>query len=250
MTDIDLTSNFSNIPDTKPRYVCWFDVMGTTAIASRSIQEASIKVFKLHTAAIAAQETLSDWKQERLTMYPMMDGVYAVASRKGALLGFLQTMFSALAEDVVEADEIHHVLAVRAAIAYGPVMSGRDMSGYNEVIEGTEHQTRTLVGLPIVQAFLSESEAPPFGAYVHESARAFAPDDDEPFRFVWWKWFRSNDDQYNQEDLALDVREKLIEYYDWGRENSNRIGYKSERIDKHEQLAEQYLPAPEEDTGS
>lgn len=247
VTDIDIDADFRNLPNTKHRYVCWFDVMGTTAIASRSITEASIKVFKLHTAAIAAEETLRDWYRERLTMYPMMDGIYAVSSSKGALLELLRTVFTVLGEDVVESEEKHHIMAIRAAIAYGPVLAGKDMDGYNDTLEGTDHQTRTLVGLPIVQAFLSEGEAPPFGVYIHESARAFAPEQDGPFRFVWWKWFRSSDDEYNEEELALEVRERLEEYYEWSRNNSNRIGYEKDRIDEHERLAKQYLP-PEDET--
>lgn len=250
VTDIDLESDLRNLPDTKERYVCWVDVMGTAAVASRSVPEASVKVFKLHTAAIAAQESLSDWKQDKITMYPMMDGIYAVSSNKGALMGLLKTIFAALGEDVVEAEETHHILAVRAAISYGPVLAGKDMDGYNDILEGTNHQTRTLIGIPVVQAYLSEDSAPPFGVYVHESARAFAPDGDEPFRFVWWKWFRSNDDEYNENDLAQNVREKLSSYYQWSRKNSNRIGYNTDDIDRHERLAEQYLPAPQDEDSS
>lgn len=216
--------------------------MGTGAIASRSITEASIKVFKLHTASLIASEEIQERRQEEIKMYPMMDGVYTVSTTKDALRQFLYNVFTTLGEDIIDAEEIHHVLAVKAAVAYGPIIEGGDMDGYNDVLDGTEHQDRTIIGIPVIQAFLSEKQAPPFGVYIHESARAFAPDGDDPFNFVWWKWFRSNRDEYNQEGLANDVLEKLEEYYSWSRDNSNRIDYDEDRIEEHEKLVNQYFP--------
>lgn len=240
-------SNIGELPEPKERYVCWMDVMGTSAISSRSITEAAIKVFKLHISAVANFEDLPEWCRNRLEMYPMMDGVYAVSESKEALQRLLESIFVSLGEDMVDAEEIHHVLAIRAAIAYGPIIEGNHVNGYNDILEGTDHQQRTMVGLPIVQSFLSEGKAPPFGVFIHESARAFAPDREDPFQFVWWKWFRSNHDEYNYEELALDIRQRLGEYYRWGRQNSKRIGYSEDKIDEHERLAEQYLPNVEEE---
>lgn len=217
MTDIDLDSKLGNLPNSKPRYVCWFDVMGTASISSRSIPEASVKVFKVHTAAISAHEELPVRYTDDIEMYPMMDGVYAISESKDALRRFLHLLFTAFGEDIIKASETHHILAVRASVAYGPVVAGKDMDGYNDTLEGTIHQEQTLVGLPVIQAFSHEREAPPFGVYIHESARAFAPDGDDPFNFVWWKWFRSNDDQFDEEELAHQVRDKLEEYWEWSK---------------------------------
>lgn len=235
-------SDIPELPEPKERYVCWMDVMGTSAISSRSITEAAVKVFKLHISAISSFEELPEWCQKRVKMYPMMDGVYAVSKSKTALQRLLEYIFVSLGKDTVDAEELHHVLAIRAAVAYGPIIEGNRINGYNDVLEGTDHQERTMVGLPIVQSFLSEEKAPPFGVFIHESARAFAPDREDPFQFVWWKWFRSSHDEHNHEDLALEIRQKLKEYYDWGRQNSKRIGYSEDKINEHEELAEQYLP--------
>lgn len=242
MTEIQIDVDPANLPDTKERYVGWIDVMGTTAISSRSITEAAIKVFKLHSAAIAAEEEVPDEYEGSLTLYPMMDGIYVVASDKYGLMEFLQRTYSIIGHDVVDAEKDHHIFALRAAVAFGPVLAGKDMEGYDDRVEGTTHQDRTLVGLPVVQAFLSEDKAPPFGVYVHESARAFAPDDTNPFQFVWWKWFRSNNDEYNEEELAVEIHGVLKEYYEWSKNNSKRIGYEKERIQQHEDLVAQYFP--------
>jgi len=234
--------NIGRIPSPQERYVAWFDVMGTTAISSRSISEAAIKVFKLHIASIASYEACSGPQKQQLDLYPMMDGVYAISSSKTALMELMRSIFTTLGKDVVDADETHHILIIKAAIAYGPIIRGEQLGDSNDTLEGTDHQDRTMVGLPIVQAFLAENEAPPFGIHIHESARAFAPEGDDPFNYVWWKWFRSHDDEYDNRELARDIRETLDSYYEWSRENSERIDYDTDRIDAHQELANQYLP--------
>jgi predicted RNA-binding protein with TRAM domain len=99
----------------------------------------------------------------------------------------------------------------------------------------------------MVQAFEYEREAPPFGVYVHESARSFAPDErnEEPFNYVWWKWFQPVD-----RAIAVELREILDEYYEWATNNSRRIENDLERIDEHEKLAKQYFPKEPRPTDS
>lgn len=243
MLDEQPDFDIGKIPTPQNRYLAWIDVMGTAAISARSLSEASIKVFKLHIASHAAYESCDGPKKQQLDIYPMIDGIYVLSSSKNALLEYLQSTFIALGTDIVDAEEIFHVLAVKASVAYGPVIQGEQLGDYNEVLAGTESQERTMVGLPIVQSFLSESEAPPFGVFIHESARAFAPDGDDPFNFVWWKWFESNKKKYDNTDLARDIRDTLNDYYEWAKSNSERINYSENKIEEHKQLVNQYLPS-------
>ncbi len=50
-----------------------------------------------------------------------------------------------------------------------------------------------MFGPAIIQAYRSESLAPPFGVAVHESARAFFQLGEEPFRMSHWLWWAPNE---------------------------------------------------------
>ena len=69
-SDLFFDSRF--LPRPVPAYVVWLDVMGTAAIMSRSLDITSNFVFKLHSAVLDAAGT-------DIKLYPVMDGVYAVA---------------------------------------------------------------------------------------------------------------------------------------------------------------------------
>lgn len=223
-------------------YVSWVDLMGTKKITSRSNSEAGIKTFKLHTAAKLAYEAV-DGDQEGLFVSPLMDGVYSFCTDKITLIKYLHNIYALLAEDVVEEDRDRFVYAIKGAIAYGPVIRGDNIEDGIAALEDTNHEELTAVGLPIVQAFEHEQKAPPFGVYVHESARAFAPDDDDPFRFVWWRWYESkNTNKYDRENLARDLHERISDYYNYCEDNTNRINYCEDRIAKHRDQVNEYFP--------
>jgi len=50
--------------------------------------------------------------------------------------------------------------------------------------------------MPLVQAFVAEKTAPPFGVFVHESVRAFGPTNKHPVTTVLWQWWRKNEENY------------------------------------------------------
>jgi len=87
----------------------------------------------------------------------------------------------------------------------------------------------------MVQACQSEKYAPPFGIYIHESARSFAPQDTEPIHHVWMKWF----DEQNREGYLNGIKS----YFDWFETKPNFMQYNSERIQEHKKMAEEYFGA-------
>jgi hypothetical protein len=91
----------------------------------------------------------------------------------------------------------------------------------------------------MAQAYRAEREAPPFGIAVHSSARAFAPEGDRPFRFIWLDWFRTSDPQVN----AREMLEQLNVYFDWQVKHCNMTGYDSKRIEYHRKLSVEYFTA-------
>lgn len=222
--------------DTDNEFVCWLDMMGTKSIMSRSLEEYSIKMFKLHNTALLAEEEMED--SEDLTLYPVMDGVYIVSKTKHTLEEYLRLVFNTLAQDIIDEREVYHRFIIRAAVAFGPIVHGQDIPEDATQLDDTFKDT-LLLGFPMVQAFGYEKEAPPFGIYIHESARSFTSNEgeEEPFRYVWWKWFEPFD-----RAIAVELREILAEYYEWAKDNSRRIGYEFDKIEEHEKLAKQYYP--------
>jgi hypothetical protein len=89
----------------------------------------------------------------------------------------------------------------------------------------------------MIQALLSEPKAPPFGIFVHESARAFAPAHDRPFTRVWWSWF----DDARWVPLATELKGELETYFDWCKARAAAIEYEQDRIEHHRIMAQQYL---------
>ncbi len=94
-----------------------------------------------------------------------------------------------------------------------------------------------LLGMPVIQAHVGEAQAPPFGVFVGESARAFAPTGSKAFNEVWWRWFEPS-----HKALARKLRKRLSQYYKWCESHSRSILYDGARIEAHRSAAEQFLP--------
>lgn len=216
----------------KPRYVCWLDLMGVKNTMSTSLEETTIHMLNLH---IAVDEALD---RDNISHYPVMDGVYLTSDSRKTILPMLRTVFSKLAKDNIENQDAPYTYVPRASIAYGPAIHGKDIAdeAAEEFITGSDYSDSLLIGLPMIQSISAESSAPPFGIYIHESARAFAPDGEEPIERIWHEWFRYVDD--NIEGLLLDT---LNEYYDWCENNYREINYPIEDIERHREMADQYL---------
>ena len=221
-----------HLPAPSNEYVAWMDVMGIQAIMSRSLPISANFVLKLHVAALEAL-------QQHVTLYPVMDGVYVTSQNQAAFKDFLRDVFVRIGTLLVATNDDRHRFLVRAGVAFGPVIHG---SSLNQLVSTTLHNNpdyrdSILLGMPMVQAHLGESKAPPFGIYVHESARAFAPGGARPFNEVWWRWFEPQ-----QHALAVDLHVALVQYFDWCAARAQAIEYAADRIAEHRLRMEQYLP--------
>ena len=233
----------------RSQYVGWIDVMGIQAAMARSTDKAANFIFKLHISALESISSLKPRQRKKIKLYPVMDGIYFVSSNEIFLFKFMSHIFGALANEFVSTEEMEHRFLIRGALACGPVVHGsqipdgasatlRDHSGYRSSI---------LLGLPVIQAYLGEHSAPPFSIFVHESARAFAPEDRPPIQSTWWRWFKTpNDDRWP--GLAAEPKKELCRYFDWCKNRSQEIGYKNERIEAHREMVDQYfadIPPPQ-----
>lgn len=209
--------NADKLPNATEAYVCWIDVMGMGPTMSRSTKTAANFIFKLHTAVVNSQT-------DGVKLFPVMDGVYATSNDKDEILSFLISVFGDLAEEFIYEENNPYRFIPKGAVAYGPVIDGGNVgSGASrDLADEEEYKSSILLGIPVIQAFKSEDSAPPFGVHVHESARTFSSDDDDPMPYVWWDWFINLDLDGNLED-------ELMSYYEWCESNSNKISYPSEK---------------------
>lgn len=234
--------NGAGLPISPVQYVGWLDAMGIQSAMGRSINVTANFVFKLHIAAIKSLDDLQERQREAISLYPVMDGVYFVTNDQPSLYGFLRRTFGCLAREFVETPDMRHRFLVRGALACGPVVHGRDLPVHASGVlnDYAKYRDSILLGLPMIQAYLTERMAPPFSVYVHESARAFTPAPRPPIRATWWRWFKTsqNDDWLA---LAARLRDELKLYFEWCKKRSFEIGYDAESIKKHEHLADQYF---------
>ena len=221
------------LPCIKIEYVAWVDVMGTQATMSRSLSIGSNFMGKLHMAAFMAPKDSNG----NINIYPVMDGFYVTFSTKEGIELFLQSVLRAVANEFINTKENRHRFVVRGALAYGPVVHGGDIprEASRDIANNPDYAKTLLLGMPMVQANGSERFAPPFGVYIHESARSFAPPDKTPFRGRWWNWERQNT------HLSKDLKKSLDDYYDWCQERTGSLGYEPERIDAHRLRMRQYF---------
>lgn len=221
-------------------YVCWLDVMGTANQMLRSLPIAANFVFKLHSAVLEAFEELED-DGGAIRLYPVMDGVYITSTRRRPLQRLLNQCFRRVVNTFLSEKKHFHQFLVRGCVSFGPVYHGADLDERTaRVLKGNVRvRDSILMGLPMAQAYRGESDAPPFGVAAHSSARAFAPEGDEPFRFIWLDWFHASRPPVEVKPLL----EKLDLYFDWQRDHHNMTGYDPARIDHHRRLAHEFFTA-------
>jgi len=234
--------NSALLPEPAYQYVCWLDVMGTASQMLRSLPIAANFIFKLHCAVLEACEEVRAAEND-IRLYPMMDGMYVTAARRGPLQSLLNQALCRLAITFLREEKPFHQFLVRGAVAFGPVYHGVMLPDETaDVLADYSHiRDSILVGLPMAQAFEAEREAPPFGIAAHSSARGFAPTGDKPFRFIWLDWFRAAKPPIHPQEMLS----KLEAYFDWQAKHHNMSGYDPQRIEYHRQLAREYLTAGE-----
>ncbi len=219
----------SKLPSGKNEYVCWIDLMGTSSIMSQSLERATNFILRLQTAILIA-------KTEKHTVYPMLDGAYVTAGSKADIQGLLKNVFRLLATEFLSAANQHRFIP-KASLAYGPLVHGRDIneSVNADIAKNKSIRNSILLGLPVIEAYVGEHQAPPFGVYIDLSARSFAPPRTKPIPHVWWRWFNKN------EKIRKEMGQKIVEYYEWIEKNKYNQTYSKERINVHKEMAIEYF---------
>lgn len=208
------------LPAPTDEYVAWIDVMGIQSHMSRSINVAANFMGKLHVAVL-------DAPLDGVSLYPIMDGLYATSPSRKALEDFLRHILTALAKLFVSEKHCHFQFIVRGAIAYGQIYHGRNIgdAASKRLAEKPGYRASLLLGEPIIHSNQGERNAPPFGVFIHETART--SDDGE-----WWRWFNGQID-------PAELMQRLREHYDWCLKKDST--YAPERLKAHLDLATKFL---------
>ncbi|MFC7059174.1 hypothetical protein [Halovenus salina] len=215
-------------------YVAWVDLMGVQSIMSRSMEQTAIDILSLHATAEQARDP------ENIKLYPLQDGFYAISESQSAIKGFLGNVFEMLSTESIETYS-RFKYVIRGAIAHGELIEVSELPEEinPEFIDSPFPKSALLIGVPVIQAVESESEAPPFGIYVHESARGIYPEDEEsPLEFKWWRWYEHRDID------SREIHSSLEDYYNWCKQNSEKIDYDIDDLERHKRMAKQYLTPP------
>jgi hypothetical protein len=215
------------------RYVFWLDLMGANNLMRLSLPRAARSIMKIHGAALLAKQHFKN-----LEINPVMDGVYGYTPDRTTLESALFEILSALANVFVQERLASSRFMVRAGVAFGPlVLSDALSAGATILKKNRKYLGGTGIGMAISHAYEAEGRAAPFGVYIHESARAFAPRRKGcfPYRSNFWRWFEPND------LLTWATRRTLLQHFDWLGRNSSASLYDIESLRKHKALADEYF---------
>jgi hypothetical protein len=216
-----------------PHYVFWLDLMGARNLMKLSLPRAARSVMKIHAAALLAKQ-----KHRELEINPVMDGVYGFVKDRVLLQRCLADILERLANVFVHEHMPSSRFMVRAGVAYGPLILGNSLAAGAAILkQNKRYLGGTAIGMGISHAYEAESCAPPFGVYIHESARAFAPrtKGSYPYHVNLWRWF--------DEDTALTwaTRQTLLAHFDWLEKNPIASQYDPEAMRRHKSLAVEYF---------
>ena len=207
-------------------YVCWIDTMGTKSAMSESFEKAANFLIRFHYIVM---DSLVDIKNVRY--YPVMDGIYLTPSQWDALKKVVRSIYSKTSEIFIKEEIIAHRFVIRGAIAYGQVAHGTSITNYvcRNINADNKYMETLLIGMPMIQAVSVESYAPPFGLYIHESAREI-----KGLQGRYYTWTKNV-------KLKTQLREKISQYFYWCQSYSNYLGMSSDKIGHYLRLNEEHL---------
>lgn len=241
--------NLKHLGDPENEYVCWLDIMGTKNNMLDSVKGSANFILKLHATILENHEQYCGY----MKLYPIMDGVYITTKSCNDLQRFLASVFYSLSIEFIETKKTFHKFFVKASVAYGPVYHGENIpDDVNKKYSSyPAYRSSMLFGAPMVLSYEGEKKAPPFGVYIHESARALVnTNENTHFTTSFWKWHYNNaiwkrndekDEKQEKYNHLSKFRTAYRQQYNWLRKKSHELDYKLDRIDLHSEMMEQYF---------
>lgn len=214
------------LPAAKKEYVCFIDIMGIQAKMSHSINQSSNFIFKLHATILEAWRTSA---YSSISVYPIMDGAYITSKDKAETLNLITNIYKSLVEDLLAERGFKHWFWIRASLAYGKIIHGRDIpyDASNEFSTRVGYKEQLLVGEPMISAYVGERNAAPMGIYIDSSASS-------KYQGVSsdWRWFKNTNIKVDQTQIEL-FTQKMNKCYEFMNKLWDEKEYPTSRRNEH-----------------
>lgn len=240
-----LSFSSEKLPPAANNYVAWIDLMGAGHLMSTSVHKSANFLARLHMA-VADSSSKIDFSGHILAIN---DGVFLVTESKEEIMVMVRDVMALLALYFVAVPRQRDRFFVRCGVAYGPVYFGGDLAGGitdKGITEACNTLDHVAFGPPIISAYRAETNAPPFGVAIHESARAFSPKGFEPFRMTHWLWWQNQEEMELAKGVSLpDLKDCLLfelqRQFQWLRDTLIFTELTSEKISAWEAASKQYF---------
>lgn len=230
------------------RYIAWLDLMGAGHLMRTSIQKAANSIARIHIAVDLAVEKHG----YKVDIVAINDGLFICSASKKEITQIVRAALMYLVARFIAKNDPQDRFLARCAIAYGPTLSGHRLAEQlpSHKKKGKSPATfgQIVFGSPVIQAYLSERSSPPYGVAVHESARAFSPNGETPFRSTLWRWWQTDDGGgYSQATPGLPTPLKdvlvpeLDRYFDYMEATLPFHDIEAGKVSAWRQLARQYF---------
>lgn len=218
--------NTSEIKCSK-EYVCWIDIMGTKNTMSESFQKAANFILKFHSSVI---DIVKD--EEGVSCYPLMDGIFITTPNNATIRKIIDKIFSTVGIIFLNEKKYGHRFIIKGSISCGDIAHGKsiDEKICEKLANENDYKRSIMYGLPMIQAFTAEHTAPPFGVYIHESARNPAH-----LQGKYYGWTAL---------LGLDktkLLECIVSYFNWCEYYSHYLEIDKVKINLYKELAQEFF---------
>lgn len=233
--------NTKYLPQPTNSYVVWVDIMGISTLLVNNIQRAANFIMKFQSIVDQTYKQSVVPTTCELHVYPTMDGVYITSTTQAELIKLLNNIYFQVAQlflwEAKKPQHPHkHQFIIRGAIAYGPVIHGIKIGEKCCSSLTDDVKKKIVLGPPISQAYVSERLAPPFGIYIHESARAFAPKHTSKVLlgpYFYWSFH----------NIRHDMIYYTIGYFKYCKKYYNYLQLNPEKIEHYIELTKEYFSA-------
>ena len=211
-------------------YACWLDIMGTKSSMSESFEKSANFIIRFHTAVLKAAVP------KKVRVYPVMDGVYIVVKYLDDMRDAINKIMTCLAE-VFLSETNNHRFIVKGALAKGTIQHGSKISSEvsPDMAPRSGYKQHLLFGMPMIQAFNAEKQAPPFGIYIHESARTVRG---LQGRYYFW---RRDEALSANKSLHSDLKKELISFLNWEKDHNYYLELEKTKFEEYEGRVIEYF---------
>lgn len=226
--------NADRMPNSRKEYVAFIDIMGIQSKMIHSTKQASNYIFKLHATLLEA------WRirgYKTISIYPIMDGAYITSTKKDDMLNLLTAVYNSISMALLCEDKYQFWYMVRASVAYGDVIHGRDIP-YDACLEFSSrvgYKEQLLISPAMIEAYKGERDAAPMGINICNSASSR----NNGIK-ITWKWYSNPNIKTIPQNLES-FKDRLKNYLSWLNEHSNEGKYPSESRQRHRDAVYSYF---------